>query len=265
MPWLCTAVVAAYAGAMLALVPPPEDLAPWIGWAAGGFVVAFALAAAVVVHRAAASDRATIDGLRAERDELAGGAEASTRALDALAREQLPAFLADEPAPAPPSLARKSAARARLEEAVAALDQVRRDRASRRDAVEVAVVALGRKVQASAHRIQEEAGRMVQRHPTDPDILQTSMRVDHAAAQHARQAQSLAALCGQWPGQQWTEPLPLPDVVKGAAGRITAFHRVEVSGDPGVAVTARVVEPLVHLVAELLANATQFEHRPTAR
>lgn len=98
---------------------------------------------------------------------------------------------------------------------------------------------------------------MVQRHPTDPDILQTSMRVDHAAAQQARQAQSLAALCGEWPGQQWSEPLPLPDVVKGAASRITAFHRVEVSGDPGVAVSARIVEPLIHLVAELLSNATQ--------
>jgi hypothetical protein len=128
---------------------------------------------------------------------------------------------------------------------------------ARQDAVSAAVVALGRKVQSSAHRIQEEAARMVQHHPADPDVLHSSMRVDHAAAQQARNAQTLAALCGEWPGQQWHESLPVADVVRGAAGRITAFQRVEVSGDPAVAVSSRVVEPLIHLVAELLSNATQ--------
>ncbi|WP_243770294.1 ATP-binding protein [Amycolatopsis acidicola] len=127
----------------------------------------------------------------------------------------------------------------------------------RQEAGLVALVALARKVQSSAHRIQEEATRMVQRHPADADVLETSMRVDHAAAQQARQAQTLAALCGEWPGQQWREPLPLTEVVRAAAGRITAYQRVEVTGDPSVTVAARVVEPLIHLVAELLANATQ--------
>jgi hypothetical protein len=83
------------------------------------------------------------------------------------------------------------------------------------------------------------------------------MRVDHAAAQQARHAQSMAVLCGEWPGQQWAEPLPLVDVVRAAAGRIIAFRRVEVAGDPDIAAAAPVVEPLIHLTAELLANATQ--------
>jgi hypothetical protein len=83
------------------------------------------------------------------------------------------------------------------------------------------------------------------------------MRVDHAAAQQARTAQSMAVLLGEWPGQQWPEALPLGDVVRAAAGRITAYRRVEVTGDPDIAAAAPVVEPLIHLVAELLANATQ--------
>jgi hypothetical protein len=73
----------------------------------------------------------------------------------------------------------------------------------------------------------------------------------------ARNAQSLVVLCGEWPGQQWPDPLALPDVVRAAAGRIMAYQRVNVSGDHGVAADASVVEPLIHLVAELLANATQ--------
>ena len=120
-----------------------------------------------------------------------------------------------------------------------------------------AVVALARRVQASAHRIQEEATLMAERHPGDADVLEVSMRVDHAAAQQARHAQSMAVLCGEWPGQQWPEPLPLVDVVRAAAGRIIAYRRIEVAGDQDIAASAPIVEPMIHLVAELLANAAQ--------
>ncbi|MGF0117558.1 ATP-binding protein [Promicromonospora sp. Marseille-Q5078] len=194
-------------------------------------VAALAAAAAVLVAVAVALS------VRA-----AGRAEADRRAL----RAERDALASD--------LAARSAA---LEDATSELSRTRESRDDQRAAVETAVVALGRKVQASAHRIQEEAARMVQRHAADPDVLQTSMRIDHAAAQHARQAQNLVALCGRRPGQTWDDPLPLPDVVRAAAGRITAFQRVEVSGDPGLAVVGRAVEPVVHVVAELLANATQ--------
>ncbi|MFI5624988.1 ATP-binding protein [Nocardioides sp. NPDC051685] len=121
----------------------------------------------------------------------------------------------------------------------------------------VAVLSLSRKVQASAHRIQEESTRMVARFPAEPDVLEAGMRVDHAAAQQARLAQSIATLCGEQPGQHWRDPLAIADVVRGAAGRITAYRRVRVEGDPPVAVQGAYVEPLIHLVAELLANATQ--------
>jgi signal transduction histidine kinase len=127
----------------------------------------------------------------------------------------------------------------------------------RSESVRSAVVALSRRVQTAAHRIQEEATLMAERHPGDTDVLDVSMRVDHAAAQQARHAQSMAVLCGEWPGQQWSEPLPLVDVVRAAAGRIIAYRRIEVAGDPDIAASAPVVEPLIHLVAELLANATQ--------
>jgi len=138
-------------------------------------------------------------------------------------------------------------------------------RAADRDAsIRSVLVALSRRLQTAAHRIQEEATLMAERHPGDPDVLDVSMRVDHAAAQQARQAQSMAVLCGEWPGQQWPEPLPLVDVVRAAAGRISAYRRIEVAGDPDIAAAAPVVEPLIHLVAELLANATQFSPPATS-
>jgi hypothetical protein len=136
-----------------------------------------------------------------------------------------------------------------VDNGVAVLDQ--------QESIRAAVVALARRVQAAAHRIQEEATLMADRHPGDADVLEVSMRVDHAAAQQARNAQSMAVLCGEWPGQQWPEPLPLVDVVRAAAGRIIAYRRIEVAGDPDIAVAAPAVEPVIHLTAELLANATQ--------
>lgn len=120
-----------------------------------------------------------------------------------------------------------------------------------------AVLTLARLLQASGLRIQAQAAKMAEDRPADPGVLEASMRVEHAAAQMARNAQSLVVLCGEWPGQQWPDPLALPDVVRAAAGRIMAYERVNVSGDHGVAADAGVVEPLIHLVAELLANATQ--------
>ncbi|GAB3171714.1 hypothetical protein GCM10027059_40390 [Myceligenerans halotolerans] len=254
-PWVSVVGVAAFV-----LVAPALYTSQWggktLGWIVGVAAIILAVVAAIIAQRSANTDVAESRMYVHRAHVFEKIAEERRAALDALVTQQLPAFLANDPVPPLPRIDDDQALK-RLEEAGIALTQVQEERVARRDAVQVAVVSLGRKVQASAHRIQEEASRMVQRHPTDPDILQTSMRVDHAAAQQARQAQSLAALCGEWPGQQWNEPLALPDVVQGAAGRITAFHRVEVSGDPGVAVSARIVEPLIHLVAELLANATQ--------
>ncbi|WP_406143110.1 ATP-binding protein [Streptomyces sp. NBC_01012] len=122
----------------------------------------------------------------------------------------------------------------------------------------IALVELASRVQTSAHRIQATVSGMAERHPSDSGLLEATMQVDHAATQQARHAQSLKVLCGEWPGQQWQKPLALVDVVRAASGRIISFRRVEVTGDPDVGITASVVEPLIHLIAELLANATEY-------
>lgn len=128
----------------------------------------------------------------------------------------------------------------------------------REESQRLSLVELASRVQTSAHRIQATVTGLADRYPGDADLLETTMLVDHAATQQARHAQSLKVLCGEWPGQQWQRPLALVDVVRAASGRIVAFKRVEVSGDPDVGVTPSVVEPLIHLIAELLANATEY-------
>jgi histidine kinase/DNA gyrase B/HSP90-like ATPase len=188
---------------------------------------------------------------------------ALAQAADYLVDVQLPAALDGSAVPPlPESIARGDSQAAALGRrvataAAAGTAKLRERLDDQAETSRLAVVTLARRIQASAHRIQEEATRMADRHPGHPGVLESSMRVDHAAAQQARHAQSVAVLCGEWPGQQWPQPLALVDVVRAASSRIVAYQRVTVSGEPDIAARASVVEPLIHLVAELLANATQ--------
>jgi signal transduction histidine kinase len=186
------------------------------------------------------------------------------RAADHLLRVQLPAALAGKAAPSslPVGASDASAEAAELFEPVTAavtsgVADLREELEEQHESARLAIVTLARRVQASAHRIQEEVTRMTQRHLGDADVLESGMRVDHAAAQQARHAQSVAVLCGEWPGQQWPEALALVDVARAASGRIVPYQRVGVSGEPDIGATASAAEPLIHLIAELLANAAQ--------
>jgi hypothetical protein len=163
-----------------------------------------------------------------------------------------------QPRPAWPAVTGDQVAADPAGQTRAALDRVVAEFRDRDDALRGAVVALARSWQTSAHQMQELAVGMTARHPENAAVLETSMRIEHAAAQLARKAQSLTVLCGEWPGQQWPEPLHLVQVVRAAAGRITAYQRVTVREDPAVAIASQVVEPLIHLLAELLDNATQI-------
>lgn len=256
------------------------------GGAVGAIAAVLLLAVLAALRRQVGAVGAEAGAIAAERQRLAEewrlraaelerrGAErqaqddarlsALSEAVENLVRVQLPAVLSGSVAP---QSIRDSVTGGNSEAgalsnrvAVAVAEGAAKLREQLDDQIEssrLAVVTLARRVQASAHRIQEEATRMASRHPADSDVLESSMRVDHAAAQQARHAQSVAVLCGEWPGQQWPQPLALLDVVRAASSRIVAYRRVTVSGEPDVAATASAVEPLIHLIAELLANATQ--------
>jgi signal transduction histidine kinase len=203
---------------------------------------------------------------RRAREQAARSSAAMTglaAAADHLVHVQLPAALeGTEPASSfPPGGAGNEEAASLFAHVGAAVQEgvakLRKRSDDHRESSRLAVLTLARLLQASALRIQAQAAKTAADHPADPRVLESSMRVEHASAQMARNAQSLVVLCGEWPGQQWPDPLALPDVVRAAAGRIMSYQRVNVSGDHGVAADAAVVEPLIHLTAELLANAAQ--------
>ncbi|MEV7121751.1 sensor histidine kinase [Kitasatospora griseola] len=120
-----------------------------------------------------------------------------------------------------------------------------------------AFLSVARRILVMAHDQQAGLDEMERTHD-DPVLLEGLLRADHAAAQQARLAQTLAVLCGSRAGRHWPEPVSLEDVVRGAQSRILPFQRVVVHSRVDTAVLGAAAEALIHAVAELLDNATRY-------
>ncbi|MEU1507131.1 sensor histidine kinase [Kitasatospora sp. NPDC005748] len=120
-----------------------------------------------------------------------------------------------------------------------------------------AFLSVARRILVMAHDQQALLDEMERTHD-DPALLEGLLKADHAAAQQARLAQTLAVLCGARAGRHWPEPVSLEDVVRGAQSRILPFQRVVVRSRIETAVVGAAAEALIHAVAELLDNATRY-------
>ncbi|MFF7615534.1 sensor histidine kinase [Streptomyces lavendulae] len=97
----------------------------------------------------------------------------------------------------------------------------------------------------------------------DPDQLSSLFKLDHLATRMRRNGENLLVLAGEEPGRRWTRPVPLVDVLRAAASEVEQYERIELASVPGTDVAGRVVNDLVHLLAELLENATSFSSPQT--
>ncbi|WP_317935882.1 nitrate- and nitrite sensing domain-containing protein [Streptomyces cellostaticus] len=116
---------------------------------------------------------------------------------------------------------------------------------------------IARRNQALVHR-QLKLVDMLERRTDDPDILRQLFRIDHLTTRMRRHAESLIILSGSAPGRRWRRPVPVADVVASAVSEIEDYARVVVPPMPEAGVAADAVADVVHLVAELLENATVF-------
>src|SRR6266540_7568879 len=93
----------------------------------------------------------------------------------------------------------------------------------------------------------------------DDDSLEQLFRLDHLATRMRRNAENLIVLSGgAVMGRRLTQPARLLDVIRGAMSEVEDYQRVEVLPIDEVAVTGHAVADVVHLLAELIENATSF-------
>ncbi|KAB1135245.1 sensor histidine kinase [Micromonospora sp. AMSO12t] len=120
-----------------------------------------------------------------------------------------------------------------------------------------------RMAEALARRIRTLITRQLrlldefEREETDPDALARLFALDHLAARMRRNGENLLVLAGGEPGRTHDGAHLLADVVRAAASEIEDYPRVEVDV-PTAAVHGAAVGNLVHLLAELLENATVY-------
>lgn len=99
----------------------------------------------------------------------------------------------------------------------------------------------------------------VQRDESDPERMKVLFALDHLAVRMERNTNSLLVLGGYGHGRARSSDAECSTVIVAAAQQIEQFNRVDLGIlEPGIAITARVVHDLAHILAELLDNATRF-------
>jgi signal transduction histidine kinase len=126
-----------------------------------------------------------------------------------------------------------------------------------REGVKAVFLNIAHRSQIVVHRQLEILDKAEERQE-DPALLDTLFKLDHLATRERRNAENLIILAGGQPGRQWRNPVPLIDVVRSAVGETLDYTRVRVARLPETQLLGAVVADLIHLLAELVDNATSF-------
>ncbi|MBB6346378.1 hypothetical protein FHU36_002887 [Nonomuraea muscovyensis] len=98
----------------------------------------------------------------------------------------------------------------------------------------------------------------LERRHEDPEVLEGLFDLDHLTARLRRYEENLVILGGGQPQRRWRKPVHLLDVLRAAQGEVQDYRRISVHVEGESWVAERAVGPLVHVLAELMENATTF-------
>ncbi|MFC4144839.1 sensor histidine kinase [Micromonospora mangrovi] len=118
-------------------------------------------------------------------------------------------------------------------------------------------VNLARRLQSLVHReiqLLDDLENQVE----DPDLLKGLFQVDHLATRIRRHAENLAVLGGAVSRRQWSRPVALTEVLRSAIAEVQHYSRVKLVPPIEGTVGGHAVADVIHLVAELVENATNF-------
>ncbi|MET7367632.1 ATP-binding protein [Streptomyces sp. NPDC005566] len=118
-------------------------------------------------------------------------------------------------------------------------------------------VNLARRLQSLVHReiqILDELEHEVE----DPDLLKGLFHVDHLATRIRRHAENLAVLGGAVSRRQWSNPVTMTEVLRSAIAEVEQYPRVKLVPPIDGTLRGHAVADVIHLLAELVENATVF-------
>jgi len=92
----------------------------------------------------------------------------------------------------------------------------------------------------------------------DRGRLSALYKMSRIASRMHRNSQNLLLVAGHEVPSDWTQPIPLVNVIRAAVAETEDYERVSVNAQPDIAVAGPAVNDVVHLLAELVENATSF-------
>ncbi|MCI2419951.1 nitrate- and nitrite sensing domain-containing protein [Saccharopolyspora sp. K220] len=111
--------------------------------------------------------------------------------------------------------------------------------------------------QGLVHRQLKVLDKM-ERSEEHPERLDGLFQLDHLATRARRNAENLIILAGEQPGRQWRKPVRLVDIVRSAVAETEHYYRIRVHPTPDVSLVGAAVGDVIHLLAELMDNATSY-------
>ena len=123
-------------------------------------------------------------------------------------------------------------------------------------------VSLSRRSQSLIERLAHLIDALEQ-DEGDPDRLSSLFSMDHLVTRMRRNSENLLLLAGHEGARKWSEPVSLTDVARAATSEIEQYSRVTLTIQPGIAISGSAVSDIVHLLAEIIENATIFSARHT--
>ena len=112
----------------------------------------------------------------------------------------------------------------------------------------------------------ERLARMIdtlEQNEDDPDRLGSLFSMDHLVTRMRRNSENLLLLAGHENPRKWSDAVPLADIARAATSEIEQYNRVALNIPTGVSVIGQAVSDVVHLLAELIENATIFSSKDT--
>lgn len=124
---------------------------------------------------------------------------------------------------------------------------------------------IGHRLQTMIHQAIQKLD-LLERQVEDPDLLNEFFQVDHLVTRMLRQAESLAVLGGEPLQRQVDAPVHVHGLQRAALSETARYSQVTIVQVPEqVTVRGHVLGEIVHLLAELLENATTFSSPDAAK
>ncbi|WP_115944769.1 sensor histidine kinase [Amycolatopsis thermalba] len=92
----------------------------------------------------------------------------------------------------------------------------------------------------------------------DPETLGGLFELDHLATRMRRNSENLLVLSGHDFGDEKAEPVAAEEIIGAALSEVEHYQRIELTAMPEIAIRGEACNDLVHVISELLENATLY-------